>query len=140
MVPLDPSLTGRSFTAAPYDVTAERIAEFSRAIGVTGTDGANGCAPYTFAMVIAFRLMTELIDDPGVGVDLRNVVHRDQRIEQMRPIEPGDRLGGTLLVESVRSAAGVDLIVTRTDIVDRSDRLVARATATLVHRGDGSKE
>ena len=135
---LDPALTGRSFTAvAPYHVSAEKIAEFAAAIGAEPTDDGEQ-APFTFAMVVAFRLMGRLMSDPSVGIELRHVVHRDQRIEQQRPIRAGDVLTGTLTVDSVRAAAGVDMIATRTEISTVDGEAVCTATATLVHRGGDS--
>jgi hypothetical protein len=132
-MPLDPDLVGRTFTAAePYQVSREKIREFSAAIQDGDSDPAT--APLTFAMVVAFALMGDLMRDPSVGIELRNVVHRDERIEQTRPIDAGDRLVGTLRVDSLRSAAGVDLIGTSTAIATEDGDPVCTAFATLVHR------
>ena len=131
---LDPALAGRRFTAAtPYTVSVEKIAEFRAAIG-DSSPGPPDQAPFTFPMVVAFGLMTELMTDPSVGIDLRNVVHRDERIEQVRPVRAGDQLVGSLVVDSVRSAAGVDLIATRTELATAAGEPVGTASATLVHR------
>lgn len=139
---LDAALAGRTFAAeAPYVVSRERIAEFSRAIGVDpASDPVDDpeTAPFTFPMVVAFALMSRLMNDPSVGIELRNVVHRDQRIDQVRPVMAGDALVGRLIVDSVRAAAGVDLIATRTDVFTVDGEAVCTATATLVHRGGGS--
>src|SRR6478735_8123682 len=113
---LDPALTGRTFTtAAPYHVSAEKIAEFGAAIGAE-QDETPGNAPFTFPMVVAFGLMGSLMTDPSVGIELRNVVHRDERIEQVRPVRAGDELVGVLTVDGVKAAAGVDMIATSTVI------------------------
>src|SRR3954447_25214140 len=113
---LDPELTGRSFTSeAAYHVSAEKIAEFAEAIGADPGSPPSD-APFTFPMVVAFGLMSRLMTDPSVGIQLRNVVHRDERIEQVRPIRAGDVLVGTLTVDSVRAAAGIEMIATSTAI------------------------
>lgn len=136
-MPLDPSLAGRTFTAAtPYDVSREKIAEFRRAIGADSPD-VGETAPFTFPMVVAFMAMDRLMGDPSVGIELRNVVHRDERIEQARPIRAGDSLIATLTVDGVRTAAGVDLIATRTEISTTGGEAVCTASATLAHRGAG---
>lgn len=132
-MPLDPALAGRTFAGAPYAVSREKIAEFASAVGV-GADEPD-TAPFTFPIVVAFELMAALLADPTVGIELRNVVHRDERIEQTRPIRAGDVLVGTLTVVSVRAAAGVDMIATQTDIATVDGEAVCTATATLVHRG-----
>jgi acyl dehydratase len=118
-------------------VSAEKIAEFAAAIGAE-PEGNPGCAPFTFPMVVAFGLMGRLMTDPSVGIELRNVVHRDERIDQVRPVHAGDALVGSLTVDSVRAAAGVDMIATRTDISTVDGEVVCTATATLVHRGAGA--
>ncbi len=137
-MPLDPALSGRTFAVeTPYHVSREKIAEFAAAIGADpGQDPET--APFTFPMVVAFGLMGELMRDPTVGIELRNVVHRDERIEQVRPVCAGDVLVGRLTVDGVKAAAGIDMIGTRTEVTTADGELVCTATATLVHRGSGS--
>jgi acyl dehydratase len=132
---VDPDLAGRAFApTAPYAVSREKIAEFTGAIQAEPIDGGQ-TAPLTFAMVVAFRAMTELINDPEVGIDLHNVVHGEQRFEQTRPIRAGDELVATLTVDSVRAAAGMDMIATRTEVTSTSGEHVTTAFALLLHRG-----
>ena len=132
---LDPALAGRTFaTVTPYHVSAEKISEFIAAIGAEPPDEGR-TAPFTFPMVVAFALMSRLMADPSVGVELRNVIHRDERIDQVRPVRAGDALVATLTVDKVRAAAGLDLISTRTEISTVDGEPVCTATATLAHRG-----
>jgi hypothetical protein len=137
-MPLDPSLAGRTFApTAPYTVSREKIAEFTSAIGADPIDGGD-TAPLTFPIVIAFGAMTQLMTDPDVGIELHNVVHGDQRFEQKRPIRAGDELTGTITIDTLRAAAGMDMIGTRTEIATTDGEAVATAYATLVHRGGAS--
>ncbi|MGH3501982.1 MAG: FAS1-like dehydratase domain-containing protein [Nocardioidaceae bacterium] len=132
---LDPGLSGRTFApTSPYTVSREKITEFTTAIGAELLDGGD-TAPPTFPIVVAFGAMTQLMTDPEVGIELRNVVHGDQRFEQQRPIRAGDTLTGTLTVDSLRNAAGMDMIGTRTEVATVDGEPVATAYATLVHRG-----
>jgi acyl dehydratase len=133
-MPLDPALAGRAFApTAPYVVSREKISEFAAAIHADPIDGGH-TAPLTFPMVIAFRAMRGLMVDPEVGIDLRNVVHGEQRFEQTRPIRAGDELVATLTVDSVRAAAGMDMISTRTEVTSTVGEHVATAFALLLHR------
>jgi hypothetical protein len=133
-MPLDPGLAGRTFApTAPYAVSKEKIAEFNAAIGAPPIDDGE-TAPLTFPIVVAFRAMTQLMTDPAVGIELHNVVHGDQRFEQARPIRAGDELVATISVDSLRNAAGMDMIGTRTQIATTQGEQVATAFATLVHR------
>jgi hypothetical protein len=130
---LDPGLVGRSFSPTrPYYVSHEKIAEFAAAIGA---DPDSSVAPPTFPIVIAFQAMQDLMADPDVGIELRHVVHGDQRFTYVRPVRAGDELVATLTVDSLRKTAGMDMINTRTEIATTDGELVASAQALLLHRG-----
>ena len=131
---LDPALAGRTFPPTPpYTVSREKIFEFTSAIGAEPADSPD-LAPLTFAIVVAFQAMTNLMTDPDVGIELHNVVHGDQRFEYVRPIRSGDRLTATLTIDDIRVAAGMDMIATRTEIATDDGEPVSTAFATLVHR------
>jgi hypothetical protein len=134
-MPLDPGLAGRSFAPTPpYTVSKEKIAEFASAIG-SDPIGDGTTAPLTFPIVVAFGAMTQLMTDPDVGIELHNVIHGDQRFEQSRPIRAGDELVGVITIDTLRAAAGMDMIGTRTEISTTDGEHVVTAYATLVHRG-----
>ena len=131
---VDPSLAGRVFPPTePFEVSEERILEFARATGSTYEGHA---APATFPIVIAFAAMNAMMGDPAVGIELRHVVHGEQRFTYSRPVVAGDRLTATLGVESLRQIGGADIIGTRTEITDGHGEQVCTAFATLVHRGE----
>jgi len=133
-MPVDESLQGRTFPpTAPYAVSAERIAEFARAIG---SEHDGGPAPATFPIVVAFAAMGELMAEPSVGIALHRVVHGEQRFSYTRPVVAGDELSATLTVDSLRQIGGADIIGTRSEITDAQGRPVCTAFATLVHRGE----
>jgi acyl dehydratase len=137
-MPLDPGLAGRTFDPTPpYTVSREKIAEFNAAIGAAPVDGGS-TAPPTFPILVAFGAMTQLMTDPDVGIELHNIVHGDQRFEQTRPIRAGDELVGSITIDTLRNAAGMDMIGTRTEISTVDGEHVATAFATLVHRGGGA--
>jgi acyl dehydratase len=129
---LDPALAGRTFPPTPpYRVGREKIAEFATAIGEAPTD----VAPPTFPIVVAFAAMQELMTHPDIGIELRNVVHGDQRFTYRRPVVAGDELVATLTVDALRQSAGADMITTRTEIATVAGEPVATAEALLLHRG-----
>ncbi|UYM03706.1 FAS1-like dehydratase domain-containing protein [Solicola gregarius] len=130
---LDPDLAGRTFApTAPYDVSRHEIAEFAAAVGYPPDADE---APPTFPIVIAFRAMTALMADPEVGIELRNVVHADQRFVSERAIRAGDVLTAQLQIEKLRHMAGTDIVTTRSDITTVEGEHVCSAYATLAHKG-----
>lgn len=132
-MPVDPSLSGRTFPATGvFEVTEERIAAFAAATGTAYEPG--GPAPATFPIVVAFEAMQALMDDPDVGIELHHVVHGEQRFVHARPVVAGDRLTAELTVESLRHIGGADIIATSSAITDGSGALVCTAKATLVHK------
>jgi len=131
---VEASLAGRSFPPTePYLVSEERLVEFARATGST-YDGHT--APVTFPIVVAFRAMTALMQDPSVGISLHRVVHGEQRFTYTRPVVVGDVLSAALTVDSLRQIGGADIIGTRSEITDADGRPVCTAFATLVHRAE----
>jgi N-terminal half of MaoC dehydratase len=131
---LDPTLAGRSFgPTAPFTVSREKIREFDRAIGAEPLD-SGATAQLTFPIVVAFEALQLLLTDASVGMQLHNVVHGAQRFEQARPLRVGDEVQATLTVDSVRSAAGVDIVSTSTEVVTVGGELACTAAATLMHR------
>jgi acyl dehydratase len=133
---VDTALAGRAFPpTGPYAVSHEKVLEFARA---TGSDFDGRTAPATFPIVVAFRAMTALMEDPAVGIELHRVVHGEQRFTYTRPVVVGDRLSATLTVDTLRQIGGADIIGTRSEITDEHGEPVCTAFATLVHRAEES--
>lgn len=135
---LDPGLAGRTYgPTASYRVSAEKIREFNAAVGAAPLDDGD-TAPLTFPIVVAFPAMEMMLRDAEIGIDLSNVVHGAQRFDQIRPLRAADIVTATLTIDSIRSAAGADVISTRTEVATAGGELVCTATATLVHRAGES--
>jgi acyl dehydratase len=132
-MPVDPSLSGRTFPPTPaYDVTEERIAAFATATGTPYQAG--GPAPATYPIVVAFAAMQGLMSDPEVGIELHHVVHGQQKFVHERPVRAGDRLSAELSVTGLRQIGGADIISTSSAITDADGALVCTAAAALVHK------
>mgnify|MGYP002400214403 CR=1 FL=1 len=125
-------MDGRQFPpTSAYSVTAQRLADFA---GATGTAWQPGDpAPATFPIVVAFAAMQGLMRDPSVGIELRHVIHGQQRFVHHRPVHEGDELTATLQVTGLRQIGGADIIATSSAIHDAAGVLVCTAEATLVH-------
>ena len=144
---LNQDYLGRTYApTAVYEVGSEKIRQFATAIGDTNPAyhdlaaaqalGYSGLvAPPTFVFVITQAAAQEAIADPGLGLDYSRVVHGDQRFRHARPLVAGDRIRTTVTLDSLRSAAGHDLVTTRCELTDEAGRQVAEAWMTLVARG-----
>ncbi len=146
-MPLDQSFVGRVYPPTPpYEVGREKIREFAEAIGddnpvyrdraaAQALGYADVIAPPTFPIVLSMRAATQVIADPDLGLDYSKVVHGEQRFSYSRPVQAGDVLQVTVSVESIRSAAGNELITTRGEISTLDGEQVVTAYSTLVARG-----
>ncbi|MGH3495892.1 MAG: FAS1-like dehydratase domain-containing protein [Nocardioidaceae bacterium] len=146
-MPVPQELVGTTMPPTPaHDVSRSAIVAFADAIGETAAehrdpDAARGLghpdviAPPTYPIVVAFEAMTALMRDTRLGIELRNVVHGDQRFVIDRPVRSGDALTAALTIESVRQIGGADIIGTRSEISTTDGEHVCTAYATLAHRG-----
>jgi acyl dehydratase len=149
-MPLDRSFVGRSYPPTPpYEVGREKIREFADALGdpnpVYRSQPAakelgyeDVIAPPTFAIVLTMKAGHQVIMDPELGVDYSRVVHGEQRFVHVRPIRAGDLLQVVVTVADVRSAAGNDLVSTRSEVSTVGGEPVTTAYSTLVVRGMAS--
>ncbi len=149
---LDQSFVGRSYPpSAVYEVGREKIREFADAIGEADPvhrdpDAARAAghpdviAPPTFAIVLTMPAQAVLIDDPDLGLDFTKVVHREQSFRLHRPIHAGDRLVATVHVDSIRAAAGSDILGTRTEVTTETGEPVLTAGSVIVARGTAAGE
>jgi acyl dehydratase len=132
---------GRTYPPTePYEVTGVKIAEFAAALGDDNPAyrGEQPIAPPTFAAVIAGRAWDALWGDDELGLELRRVVHGDQRISYDRPLQAGDRVTATLRIDKVRSRGPVDMINSTVTLQTVDGEPVATASATFMHNREES--
>jgi acyl dehydratase len=145
---IDASVAGRVYPPQAYEVSREKIREFADAIGdpnaiyryaaeATRRGYLDVIAPPTFAMLPVLRGFDQIVND--LGVTYAQVIHVHQRFVHARPIRAGDQLLTTTTLDSVRSAAGNDLLGVRCEIAAEFGEPVCTATATLLIRAlDGA--
>ena len=131
-MPIDQTLVGREFPpTSPHTVSADGIRAFVEA---TGAEYADGAAPVTYPIVLAFDAMMTFLE--AEQLELRRIVHGEQRFTYQRPIVAGDVLTARLSVASLRQIGGNDIIGTVSEVTDDAGDLVCSTAATLVHRGE----
>jgi acyl dehydratase len=144
---VNPDIAGRSYPPAPvYEVGRAKIAEFAAAIqsddpAHTDPEAARALghpdviAPPTFAIIVAQRAESAVVQDPESGVDYSRVLHGEQRFTHHRPIVAGDRLVATPHVDGVRQAGGNSMVTTRVEIATDAGEPVSTAVSIIVVRG-----
>ncbi|KAF0965760.1 (3R)-hydroxyacyl-ACP dehydratase subunit HadA [Rhodococcus sp. T7] len=138
------SLVGHHYRVTDfYEVGREKVREFARSLqdrhpAHWSEDAAKGhgydglIAPLTFGSVIAMIAQQHLFDEIVTGYDPREILHTDQRLIFHRPIAVGDRLICDVYLDSYRQAAGNDILVTKTIMLDQNDAPVQTMWTTLV--------
>ena len=146
---IDPSHVGRTYPpTAPYEIGREKVREFAAAIRDTNpaySDAAAAAkyghadvvAPPTFPIVLTLLAGHQVITDPAIGIDYSRVVHGEQRFVYSRPLRIGDRLQVHVSIESIRTAAGNDMVGTRAEARTEDGELVVTGHSLIVVRGGG---
>ena len=128
---INPDSVGRTFTGADLvTVTQSEIDNFAAVIGENDTS----VAPPTFSIRISLSQYENILTQPEIGVDWTRLVHGDQKFEIFRPIIAGDVLKCSATIETLRVAAGNEIISVRSDLHNGGE-LVASSWSTLVVRG-----
>ena len=132
--------------SAAVTVTEENIGDFARAIGddnpiyfdsaVAQQFGhATIVAPPTFPIMVTMSAMEKSFHDPQLNMNFDRVVHSDQRFEYVRPIQLGDELVVTTIVEDIKALGTNDVATFRTEVSSQGQLLVT-GWSKLVVRGD----
>ena len=128
---INPDSVGRTFDSADLvTVTQPEIDAFASVIGETDTR----VAPATFSIRITLSQFESILTKPEIGVDWQRLVHGDQKFEIYRPVIAGDIFKCSATIETLRVAAGNEIISVRSDLYNGSE-LVVSSWATLVVRG-----
>ena len=128
---INPDSVGRTFDSADLvTVTQSEIDAFASVIGETDTR----VAPPTFSMRITLSQFESILTKPEIGVDWQRLVHGDQKFEIYCPVIAGDTFKCSATIETLRVAAGNEIISVRSDLHNGSE-LVVSSWATLVVRG-----
>jgi len=149
-MPLNQEFVGRIYPPAEaYAVGREKVREFATAIGEENPifhsvaaaqqlGYSDVIAPPTFGFVLSNRATDAVLFDPDLGLDYSKVVHGEQRFSYARPIVAGDVLTTQVSIDSIRSAAGNDLISVRAEISTEGGEHVVTTFSTIVARGTAS--
>ena len=128
---INPDSVGRTFDSADLvTVTQSDIDTFAAVIGEADTR----VAPPTFSIRITLSQFESILTKPEIGVDWARLVHGDQKFEIYRPVIAGDIFKCSATIETLRVAAGNEIISVRSDLHSGSE-LVVSSWATLVVRG-----
>ena len=135
-MPLSEAHAGRSYPPTPvYEITAAKIAEFAAALGDDNPayEGDSPLAPPTLVAMVAFAAWDQMLADPDLELELRRIIHTDQRFTYVRPLHAGDRVTATLTIDKVRTRATTELVSCSIAVHDGAGDVTCTAASTLFH-------
>jgi acyl-CoA thioesterase FadM len=135
-----------------YEVGREKIREYARAIKAEdpacydeeaaaelGQDTL--LAPLTFIAVFAQIIQQHFFQHVDIGLEAMQIVQVDQKFVYHKPIKAGDKLVGTMHVESVEERFGADIVVTRNVCTDEDGEMILEAYTTMMgQQGENSAQ
>jgi hypothetical protein len=127
---INPDSVGRTFAGADsVTVSQSEIDAFCAVISENNTT----VAPPTFSIRISLSQYESILTQPEIGVDWTRLVHGDQKFEIFRPIVAGDVFKCSATIETLRVAAGNEIVSVRSDL-HSGNELVVSSWSTLVVR------
>jgi hypothetical protein len=151
-VALSKNLVGKHYRYPDhYEVEREKIREYAGAVqnddaaffgedaaAELGYDGLT--APLTFICVFGYKAQSAFFESANIAVQDAQIVQVDQVLRFLKPIVSGDKLYCDVYVDSVRTAHGTEIIVTKNIITNQSGDIVQETYTTLAGRaGDGEE-
>lgn len=124
-------VAGRTYPPVTFEIEAERVAAFARAIGA---DAAGGVPP-TFAAVYSLGATApQLFGDEEAAVDFGKLLHADQEFAWERHPRVGETVTSRGRVVSDTSRRGMRFLTFETDTSGADGAPVCRSRALFVIR------
>jgi meromycolic acid (3R)-3-hydroxyacyl-[acyl-carrier protein] dehydratase HadC len=133
-----------------FEVGREQVRGFARAIqcddpacfdeAAAAELGYPGIvAPLTFVSIFGKIVQNDFFRNVDVGMESMQLVQVDQRFVYHKAVCVGDKLFGTMDVESVNERFGADIVVTKNTCTNQDGEVVLEAYTTVMgHEGDDS--
>jgi acyl dehydratase len=149
-MPISPDAVGTVLPSISMDIERGRLAQFARATGqrdpiYSDVDAAKNAGhpdipvPPTFLFAIEMEAPNPFAFATELGIDLKYVLHGEQRFAYHRMAYAGERLTATSTITDVYSKRGgaLDFVVKTTAVTDGAGKSVADLTGVIVVRNPG---
>ncbi len=124
-------VAGRTYSPVSFQIDAERVAAFARAIGAEPASGV----PPTFAAVYSLGITApQLFGDPEAAVDFAKLLHAEQEFTWARHPRVGEKVSSRGRVSSDVNRRGMRFVTFETDTADEVGAEVCHSKALFVIR------
>ncbi|HEY1420199.1 MAG TPA: MaoC family dehydratase N-terminal domain-containing protein [Candidatus Dormibacteraeota bacterium] len=122
---------GRAYPPVDFEIEAERVAAFARAIGADPADGV----PPTFAAVYSLGATApQLFGDEEAAIDFAKLLHADQEFAWERHPSVGETVTSRGRVVADATRRGMRFLTFETETADKKGEPVCRSRALFVIR------
>ncbi|WP_111508510.1 (3R)-hydroxyacyl-ACP dehydratase subunit HadA [Mycobacterium kyogaense] len=97
-------------------------------------------APLTFISVFGYQAQRAMFESAGIAIADAQIVQVDQSLKFVHPIQAGDTLYIDVWIDSVRTAHGTDIIVTKNIVSNSNGDVVQESYTTLAGRSEEDGE
>ncbi|TRW81820.1 (3R)-hydroxyacyl-ACP dehydratase subunit HadA [Mycolicibacterium sp. 018/SC-01/001] len=97
-------------------------------------------SPLTFISVFGYQAQRAMFETAGIAITDAQIVQVDQSLKFVRPILAGDTLYIDVWIDSVRTAHGTDIIVTKNVVSNDNGDVVQESYTTLAGRSEEDGE
>lgn len=124
-------VAGREYPAVAFEIDAERVAAFARAIGADPAEGV----PPTFAAVYSLGATApQLFGDAEAAVDFARLLHAEQEFEWKRHPQIGETVSSRGRIASDINRRGMRLVSFETETRGAAGDEICRSRALFVIR------
>lgn len=96
-------------------------------------------APLTFVSIFAKIVQDDFFRNVDIGMETMQIVQVDQQFFYHKPLLVGDKIFGSMDIQSVDERFGADIVVTRNTCTNQDGAVLLVGYTTLMgHQGDNS--
>jgi acyl dehydratase len=145
-MPVKTEAVGKEWASEPFEVEAERIAQYAGAVGeespvfldpeaARAAGFRDQVAPPMFAVVYSASAMGPAILDPEVGINFPTMVHGGQEFVWGEPVCAGDTITTTVTCKDIHESGGKGFYVFDSVSTNQDGAETVRGTWTNIVRG-----
>lgn len=145
-MPVNQDVVGKEYPPTTYEIGAEKIREYARAIGEKNPvhhDRAAAqeagfrdlVAPPMFVVVYAAEASGKPMFDPEIGMNFAKLVHGAQAFEWAEPVCAGDTITTAIKLSSATEKGGMEFYEIEHESTNQDGATVSTGTWTVIIRG-----
>ncbi|NOZ85659.1 MAG: hypothetical protein GXP49_05245 [Deltaproteobacteria bacterium] len=137
---------GKEYSGFEWDVTKERIMDYTRAYGddnpafLENYDDKGIVAPPMFAVVFQLEPVMTPLFDQDVGVNMMKLVHGEQAMKFHKLVRPGDKVLSKCVILGMEEKSSGELLELEVTSTDQQGEILVVSNGVMFIRGKKKKD